>query len=216
MTYCEAWMQAELQWTEPFQKLRLRLWRKMLLKVLGVFLLGAAAVFGAMCPAGLSDALGWSLLFLLLGLLVTGLLTAFMPSQAGRRFFVKRLRKSIRHLSAKQQEELGRDLLGAMGDSRRTFSFTDDSYGQNHAPCRFLMGRRWVFLTNGWDYTPMVVSLKGVASFRAKDDAVAVGGNVIRYNSIFFEGTSGVLRFHDMRHRDRALAMLLTQKASYA
>lgn len=214
MTYFEAWMQAELQWTAPFQKLRRRLWRKMLLKISGVFLAGAAAVFGSLLAAGLPDALGWSILFLLLGLLVTGLLAALMPGQTGRRFFVKRLRRSLRPLSERQREELGRDLLGAMGDSRRTFSFTDGSPGQNRAPCRFLMGRRWVFLTNGWDYTPMILSLRGVTGFRTKEEAVAVGGEKISFNQIFFEGTGGVLRFHDMGHRDRAMAMLLTQRAS--
>lgn len=211
MSHYDAWIAAELTWAEPFRRLRVRAWRKAMLKIAGIFLAGTAVIVICMyfSSDSLGEALGGGLVFLTLGVLIMGPVALLIPGQTGTKFFRKRLEKCVRrlNLTAEQREDLAQDLLEAQRDSSRWFGFEEE---KNRAPGRFILGKRWVFLSGGWEYNLMIRPLAGAVGFRPAEDAVVVGSGIIRFNYIFFEGQGpkAVLNFRNIRDRDQALAML--------
>ena len=175
MSHYDAWIAAELTWAEPFRRLRVRAWRKAMLKIAGIFLAGTAVIVISMYFAmySLGEALGGGILFLILGALIMGLVALLIPGQTGTKFFRKRLEKCVRrlNLTAEQREDLAQDLLEAQRDSSRWFGFEEE---KNRAPGRFILGKRWVFLSGGWEYNLLIRPLAGAVGFRPAEDAVVL------------------------------------------
>lgn len=157
MEYYQTWQAEELRWTEELRRqCRHRLKKAALLFFLP-FLGGAAAITPIMSLQGsLSDpaeGLAYGLLLLCFGLFLMLLIFPFLLRQTAKGFYVRRLRKMAgkRGLTPEDLEDLGRDLLEAANDPRRRFEFADSA--QKGSPFHFLLGRRWAFLSGGWDYS---------------------------------------------------------------
>lgn len=217
MNHYQTWAEAELRWTEDLRRRKRKQLGKAALLTLLPFLGGAVLTPLIMALQGfLSDpaeGLAYGLLFLFFGLFLILLFYLIIFPQTTRRSYVKRLRRMAKRLSPEDREDLGRDLLEALSDPRRHFEFADSV--QAGTPFHFLLGRRWAFLSGGQRYEPAALPLAGVHGFSTGQDALAVGGKVVRFFYIYFDGLPDRDRmgFHDEANRDRVLSMLRAWQA---
>lgn len=210
-----AWARAELQWAEELRRQKKKTLRKVRFLILIPFLVGAVVVPFAMRTyvSELAEGLAYSLLLLTFGLLLILLVSLFLLPHSTKGFYAKRLRKSAARLAPtpSQQELLGQDLLEALKDPTRHFDFTDMT--QQKAPLHFVLGRRYAYISGGWNYAPFLLPLAGIRGFAPGQSEAVVGGEAIRLYFIWFEGLpkKDGFCFHDAASRDRALAMLRKQ-----